>query len=82
MSVHRQYRCPACGEKTGVYILYGYPTLEMFEASERGEIVLGGCCVCESDPDRQCLSCDHTWKIQRRKHDPSVLKAIQPNSRP
>ena len=82
MSVHRKYRCPACGEQAGVDILYGYPGLEMLEASEHGEIVLGGCCVCESNPDRHCLSCDHTWKIKRRKHDSTALAAIHPESPP
>ena len=41
--------------------MFGYPDPEMSEASERGEIVLGGCCVTEDDPKWQCKDCEHEW---------------------
>ena len=36
--------CPKCGGKI-VEILYGEPTEELFNAAERGEVILGGCCI-------------------------------------
>jgi hypothetical protein len=37
-------RCPDCpGAPAGVRIVHGFPSAELFEAAERGEIVLGGC---------------------------------------
>ncbi|MBK1725059.1 hypothetical protein CKO23_23185 [Thiocystis violacea] len=62
----RRFRCPDCGHKTGVAILYGYPTQEAQEAAERQEVVLGGCCCELNAPERQCIRCGHTWRIQRR----------------
>lgn len=50
-------KCPACGSTETVKILYGMPTYEAFQASERGEIALGGCCVTENDPSRHCNNC-------------------------
>jgi hypothetical protein len=35
-------RCPACGEGM-VPIIYGMPLPEVFEARDRGEVILGGC---------------------------------------
>jgi hypothetical protein len=37
-----------------VPIAYGFPGPEMFEAAERGEIVLGGCTVDAGNPTRSC----------------------------
>lgn len=48
--------CSRCGGTT-VPIAYGYPGHEMMEASERGEIVLGGCMVSEGQPTRRCQDC-------------------------
>ncbi len=63
----RKYRCPACGEKLGVNIQYGMLGIDMAEAAERGEVVLGGCCIDDDSPERQCIGCGHKWKIKRRK---------------
>jgi len=67
----RSYRCPACGQKTGVDILYGHPIDEAFEAAERNEIHLGGCSMEIDAPERHCTACGHEWMIQRRSanHD-------------
>jgi hypothetical protein len=60
-------KCPKCGGKV-VEILYGAPTYEAFEASERGEIVLGGCCISVDEegnlqnPDWQCIKCKTQFK--------------------
>lgn len=49
--------CPRCASRQAVRILYGYPTHEAFEASERGEIALGGCVIGEESPDFECGAC-------------------------
>ena len=63
----RKYVCPSCGAKTGVNILYGFPSQEAIECVERGDLVLGGCCVEGDEPDRQCVQCGHQWRIKHRK---------------
>jgi hypothetical protein len=50
-------RCPRCGGPS-VPIVYGLPGGGMFEAADRGEIALGGCCVTDQDPDRACRGID------------------------
>lgn len=43
-------KCPKCGGKV-VKIVYGMPTPELYEQSERKEVILGGCCIHEDgDP--------------------------------
>ena len=56
-------KCPKCGGKV-LDILYGMPMDEAVEAYERGEIILGGCCI-QIDgegnslmPDWQCKKCN------------------------
>lgn len=62
----KRFICPKCGQKTGIAILYGYPSEEMFEQANRNEIILGGCARLIEDPDRQCLKCGHQWTKARR----------------
>lgn len=69
----RKYICPSCKAKEGVKIVYGYPSEKTFEARERGEIALGGCCIGDNDPERRCLKCGHEWRIKRRTIDPLSL---------
>jgi len=54
-------RCPKCGEGTPLHIAYGLPSHGMFEASSRGEIALGGCCMSYDSPSWQCRACGHAW---------------------
>ena len=49
--------CPACGSTDAIRILYGLPTHEAFEASERGKFALGGCVVGDESPDYECRAC-------------------------
>lgn len=55
-------RCPICNGKV-VPIVYGEPSCELFEAAERGEVVLGGCCIevdengCNMMPSWVCVDC-------------------------
>lgn len=50
-------KCPGCGSTDTVKILYGEPAYEAYEASEREEIVLGGCCISDISPTRHCKVC-------------------------
>jgi hypothetical protein len=49
--------CPRCGATDAVPVLYGYPGPEMADASERGDIRLGGCMVWSEAPDYECRAC-------------------------
>ncbi len=52
--------CRSCGE-AGLPIVYGLPGPGLVEACERGEVLLGGCCLTESDPAWTCPSCGDSW---------------------
>lgn len=51
-----QDTCSGCGQPL-VPIAYGYPGPEMWEAAERGEIVLGGCMISPGQPKSRCPAC-------------------------
>ena len=51
---------PTCHDQPMRPIVYGMPGESLFEASSRGEIVLGGCCVSDDMPAYQCLVCGRT----------------------
>ena len=53
--------CPNCSSENVARIVFGYPGPEMMEESQRGKIVLGGCCVGEDDPQWHCNDCDQDW---------------------
>ena len=48
-------------------ILFGYPSLEMREQSDLGEIVLGGCSIREEAPDSRCTECQFEWQKGKKK---------------
>ena len=50
--------CPRCGGRA-IPILRGLPSLEAFEAADRGEIYLGGCLMADEDPDFACTGFDY-----------------------
>lgn len=60
--------CPKCKSKNIIPIVYGYPSLEAMEASEKGLIKLGGCVIlidgCKN-PDRYCKDCGNEWSVAR-----------------
>lgn len=60
-----RYKCPKCGQMTGVRIIYGLPGVELAEAEERGEIELGGCFVEDNDPNVHCKTCGHEWRFPK-----------------
>jgi hypothetical protein len=51
-------KCPHCGAKKVVDILYGYPSDEGFEKADKGELVIGGCIVSGDNPSWQCTTCN------------------------
>jgi hypothetical protein len=62
-----QRNCPECGGK-GLGIVYGLPSLELAEAADRGEVVLGGCVIGDEDPNRHGVLCSSEWST--RIHSP------------
>ncbi len=57
MNFQTTKKCPKC-DRPLISILYGEPTYEAFEASERGEIILGGCLMPGDDgPHYHCDKC-------------------------
>lgn len=56
LSATEDGRCPRCNGET-VPIAYGFPGAGMFEAAERGEILLGGCVIFEGQPTSRCSEC-------------------------
>ena len=54
--------CPYCGTHESIPIVYGLPGPEMLEASEAGEIVLGGCVVLPAGATRHCRACGRDWR--------------------
>jgi hypothetical protein len=54
--------CQKWGSSKTVRLQYGFPTSETFEAADRGEIALGGCCIDENTPQWECRSCEHQFR--------------------
>ena len=57
----QENKCPKCNSNEITPIVYGYPGNELWEKYERGEVILGGCCL---DPDAKnnvCKKCKHRW---------------------
>lgn len=63
MSIVGSRHCPQCGGDS-LHIVYGLPAPDAFEAEERGEIRLGGCCVDGDSPDRECTRCGFRWRSE------------------
>lgn len=59
-------KCPKCGRKL-IEIIYGLPLAETFEAAERGEVILGGCCISSESPSYHCNKCfvDYSKNLDR-----------------
>ena len=58
MSAPAGATCPRCGAFAPMLpIKFGLPSHELFEAAERGEVVLGGCLVGGVLPTHRCTAC-------------------------
>jgi len=54
-------KCPECGSEKTVLIIYGIPGYGLFENSQKGEFILGGCEVCPDAPRYHCKICKNEW---------------------
>ena len=63
-------KCPNCGGKF-LPITFGEPSAELCEKAERGEVILGGCCIILDGPDYQCVDCGAQFRkiIEYRNPD-------------
>ncbi len=52
--------CPRCGSRNTATILRGMPAWspELQEKMDKGEVVLGGCCITDCDPTHHCNKCE------------------------
>jgi len=66
-------RCPACGQREGVELLFGMPSQEAMAAAERGEIALGGCCMPWEPLNYRCLNCEFEWGKPEEPGEPGEL---------
>lgn len=60
ISNKRPATCPNCGGIKIASILYGLPALtpKLEKEIDKGNVVLGGCCVSDCDPAWQCMACE------------------------
>lgn len=78
---HQGAECPRCGT-AGIPIRYGYPSPEMFSGADRGEIVLGGCCIPPDRPGLACPKCHWQWRGSEGAGAMTGLSAYVPRRRP
>ena len=52
--------CPNCKVQMLEYI-YGFPTPDLLDKEEKGEVVLGGCSVHEYKPTHYCPLCHEQY---------------------
>ena len=67
MTVTKQRTCPNCGSHA-VPIVYGMPGFDLFEAANRGEVVLGGCIVDDDLPIWRCTNEDCELEFGRPRY--------------
>ena len=58
MRTRKPTKCPQCGNKTVLPIAYGMPGPELWEESEQGRVLIGGCIITPNQPNKACTSCD------------------------
>jgi hypothetical protein len=54
-------KCQECQSENVAAIEFGFPSPEMIEGSDKGDIILGGCCVDVDNPEWHCMGCEHEW---------------------
>jgi hypothetical protein len=65
MTENTKVKCPSCGGKNIIPILYGWLSVEGFKKVERGEAEWGGCLLDEPKPHWFCKVCG--WKGNGKK---------------
>jgi hypothetical protein len=63
--VPQHAKCPRCQSSDTIPIVYGMPGPDLFEAEERGEVLLAGCIVSHVDPTWACTACDNRFGVYR-----------------
>lgn len=64
--VHRKpTKCPKCSSKKILDIIYGEPSTELWAIYEAGEVICGGCCISEFDPDWCCAECGTEFRKEQ-----------------
>jgi hypothetical protein len=58
-------KCPKCGSKNSVKIVYGMPNYELFLEAEAGKVKLGGCVIVEGTPEYFCKDCCNEWNREQ-----------------
>lgn len=69
-------KCPNCGSKKTLKIIYGMPTHDTFLKAEEGKIKLGGCLVMDSNPEYYCSECNFEWNRATADRFLEELKSI------
>ena len=55
-------KCPKCSKKDSIVpIVYGYPSPEMIDDFDEGNVSLGGCSISDANPDYECNACGNKW---------------------
>lgn len=70
-----RHYCPVCESPNVVSVAYGYPSDEMINRAERGEILLGGCVVAQGAPASGCGDCGTRWKVEEDTEGPPLSTA-------
>ncbi|MFU1926162.1 hypothetical protein ACLQ9J_11780 [Bordetella hinzii] len=75
--------CPACKQKAGVPLMWGYPSDDALDAASKGELILGGDVLFDISLNRQCKQCGHQWSTYRRKEsaEPAAPEPSRPNTK-
>ena len=72
-------KCPSCGSRNVIKILYGEPTGEALFMEAQGKIKLGGCLITDIDPEYYCNDCENEWNkkeiIDKAYEDIKGIKA-------
>lgn len=61
-----KHSCPECGSTEVIPIAYGMPDHTVFEASERGEVEIGGCVIFLDNPTHLCRGCGNRFGTRSR----------------
>ena len=86
MSPNKRPKCPHCGSSAVIPILYGDPAPKAWNAAERDELQLGGCCVENGMPVWHCKKCDFEFgkltldENLKGEDIDSIIESINDNS--
>jgi uncharacterized protein (DUF983 family) len=56
-------KCPRCQSDSGLQIIYGLPTTDLFLRAKQGKLFLGGRPFGKNN--RHCSDCGHDWTDSR-----------------